>query len=339
MEGKANIMSNKPKVSVITSVYNCERYLAEAVESVLAQTVTDFEYIIVDDGSTDKTPEIIEDFILRDSRIKTVRIENSGPANARNVALQRAKGNWIAILDADDVCLPHRLEYQVKFVKDHPGCILVGGRCVEITADGTIVKEHYYHCDHDKLLNNLERGANFFPHSSNFYRRMLGSTAMRYNPRFVQSEDADLWLRIAETGHIASLNIPLIKLRKHSQMISNTNHGRLQTVMGMSARICHFRRMAHLSDPSQMEENVWQEFLKWVENRLEEDGYFKRMNEWKKLRADWYLNNKGTAKAGKYKLLIRNVLNLPAVAMLIFLRFYKGNFALKLANESKKYFV
>jgi len=333
----ANIVTDKPKVSVITAVYNCERFLSEAIESVLGQTFTDFEYIIVDDGSTDKTPEIIKNFMRRDSRIITARIENSGPANARNVALQMAKADWIAVLDADDVCFPHRLEEQVNFVKDHPECILVGSGCMEITADGRLIKEHYYPCDHDKLFKNLERRSKFFPHSSNFYKRMLGSTAIKYNARYPASQDYNLWLVLSDLGKIGCVNSILIKLRKHNSSISNIESGKLQAVMGLCTAICHFRRKAGLSDPSQMEEDVWREFVKWVRKRMEEESIFQERRSYQAIRDAYYNYNgnkiKGVKSVATY--LIKN----PKALKAIWRRFFKIDYISKLAKKSQDFSV
>lgn len=326
-------MINKPKVSVITAVYNGEKYLTEAIESVLAQTFIDFEYIIVDDGSTDKTPEIIKEFVRRDSRINTVRIENSGPANARNVALQMAKADWIAVLDADDVCLPSRLKEQIGFVKDHPECILVGSGCMEITTDGRLIKEHYYPSDHDKLFKNLEKRSKFFPHSSNFYKRMLGSIAIRYNERYPASQDYNLWLVLSDLGKIGCVNNILVKLRKHNSSISNIESGKLQAAMGLCAAICHFRREAGLSDPSQMEEDVWKEFVKWVRKRVEEEGIFQERRSWQAIRNAYYSHN-GSRLQGA-KALVHHLYKNPRALKAIWRRMFKRDIAMKLAEESK----
>lgn len=325
-------MTDKPKISVITAVYNCERYLTEAIESVLAQTFTDFEYIIVDDGSTDKTSEIIDEFVHRDSRIITARIENSGPANARNVALEMAKADWIAVLDADDVCLPFRLEKQLNFVKTRPECVLVGSGCMEITKNGTLIKEHYYPCNNDNLLKNLERRSKFFPHSSNLYKRMLGSVVIRYNDRYPSSEDYDLWLTLSTLGKIGCVNSILIKLRKHNSSISNIESGKLQGVMGLCAAICHFRRKAGLSDPSQMEEDVWQEFVKWVRKRMGEEGLFQERREWQSIRNAHY-NNGNKIKGAKA--VATHFIKNPKALKAVWQRFFKIDYALKFAEESK----
>ena len=103
-------------------VYNGERYLAEAIASVLGQTYADFEFIIVDDGSTDGSAVIIGEFVERDSRIRFIRLErNLGQANARNAGIEATSGKYVAMMDCDDVCLPDRLRKQMNFLEAHPG--------------------------------------------------------------------------------------------------------------------------------------------------------------------------------------------------------------------------
>ncbi len=107
-------------VSIITTVYNSEKYISETIESVLAQTYTYWEMIIVDDYSADKSREIVKDFLNKDNRIRLIELkENSGTGKARNVALKNAKGRFVAFLDSDDTWLPEKLEKQIRFMLDN----------------------------------------------------------------------------------------------------------------------------------------------------------------------------------------------------------------------------
>lgn len=118
-DAKSTQETMRPLVSVITPAYNAERYIGDAIRSVLAQTYTDWEMIIVDDGSTDRTCAIIESYAARDPRISLVRLkENSGPAVARNAAMARAQGRYLAFLDADDEWLPEKLAKQLRFMQE-----------------------------------------------------------------------------------------------------------------------------------------------------------------------------------------------------------------------------
>src|SRR5438045_3930995 len=111
--------ATSPTVSVLMPVYNGARYLAEAVESILAQTYRDFEFVIVDDGSTDRSPAMLDEYARRDSRVRIVRRGNTGIVGALNDAIADSKAPLIARMDADDVSLPDRLEKQVGYMREH----------------------------------------------------------------------------------------------------------------------------------------------------------------------------------------------------------------------------
>src|SRR5271157_2678892 len=135
--GEADVTAiDHPRVSVALPVYNCERYVAEAIESILAQTFTDFEFLIVDDGSSDGTLPILHRFAARDSRIRVISRPNTGIVGARNEALGLARGELIAVMDSDDVALPERFEVQVRYLDENPDCVMIGSRVLVIDSDG-----------------------------------------------------------------------------------------------------------------------------------------------------------------------------------------------------------
>jgi glycosyltransferase involved in cell wall biosynthesis len=206
-------MAHKSKVSVITAVYNDEKYLAETIESVLAQTVTDFEYIIVDDGSTDKTPEIIKQFLHRDSRIKAVRIKNAGQANARNVALQMARGDWIAVLDGDDVWLACKLEEQINFIKGHPDIDVLGSGIIELDSRGRTICETYRPEKHQEIISLIYKECPFY-HSTVMARCKFFDSLGAYNKILRRAEDRDLWFRGYKQFRYHNLQKPLIYYRR-----------------------------------------------------------------------------------------------------------------------------
>ena len=115
-------MGNQPLISIITPCYNCEQYIAESIQSVLAQTHQNWEMIIVDDCSTDESYEIAMEYAKKDRRIKVYRMEhNSGAAVCRNKAIESSKGEYLAFIDSDDIWLPEKLEKQLKFMHES-GC-------------------------------------------------------------------------------------------------------------------------------------------------------------------------------------------------------------------------
>ena len=106
-----------PTISVVMPLYNCAAFVAEAIESILVQSFADFEFIIVDDGSTDGTPDTIRDYARQDKRIRPFFLEHSYAARATNIGVQHARGQWFARMDADDISLPHRLETELAWIK------------------------------------------------------------------------------------------------------------------------------------------------------------------------------------------------------------------------------
>ena len=151
-----------PEISVVMSCYNSRRWLAEAIGSVLSQTHSDFEFIIVDDGSTDDSWATIQRYATRDRRIVALSKGNSGLADSLNAGISVARGKWIARIDADDVCEPGRLAEQMAFVRANPQVVLLGSGCVEIDEYGRPLRAHRYPAAHRTLVRNLELLQKFF---------------------------------------------------------------------------------------------------------------------------------------------------------------------------------
>src|SRR5688500_8163527 len=121
-------MSSSPAVSVVVPVYNTERYVADTIDSILEQTFTDFELIVIDDGSTDRSPEILRELAAKASRIRLTVRENRGIVRTRNELLAQCRGRYMAVNDSDDRSMPQRHEKQVAYLESHPQCVLLGSR-------------------------------------------------------------------------------------------------------------------------------------------------------------------------------------------------------------------
>lgn len=280
-----------PKVSVLMSCYNASPWLHDAIRSVLAQTFDDFEFIIINDGSVDNTWDIIVQYAAVDNRIVAISKENTGLADSLNLGIAKARGVWIARLDADDLCEPTRLEEQLNFLSKNPDIILLGSGCIEIDENDRHIKKHLYPSSHSGLVRHLERFKRFFPHSSAVYRTDVVRKIGGYNLRIRRSQDRRLWLELSLRGRIACLPKTLVRLRKHSGQISLDDNGRRQLCDSTAATVCHFLRKAGYKDPSvDASQDEWSLFLNWIENRLEELGTFIRHKAWTDARAEFYSN-------------------------------------------------
>lgn len=285
-----------PEVSVLMSCYNSARWLHDSVSSVLAQTFADFELILVDDGSTDQTPEIMERFGQKDGRVIVVTKQNSGLTRSLNEGIARASGAWIARLDADDICEPTRLETQIDFVRQRPEIVLVGSGFWEVDSADKLIKKQSYPSGHGALVRSLERLQRMFPHSSAIFRLDAAKDAGLYNPLFQKSQDWDLWLRLSERGRISCLTAPLVRVRKHSDQISSSVSGVSQFVYSTGASVCHHLRVRGEHDPSDgKDQGLWQEFLGWISDRLLEEDIEGMHGAWSDLRESYLQSERNAA--------------------------------------------
>ncbi len=204
--------SSNPKVSVVMSVFNGEKYLREAIESNLNQTFSDFEFIIINDGSTDKTQEIIEEFADRDSRIRFINQSNMGLTKSLNKAIKLARGEYIARMDADDIALPERFEKQVAFLEKEGDVALVGTAYYEIDDKGGVIGRKVFP-QSDVEIRKIMLKYNPFFHASVMIRREVFEVVGLYGESIPFAQDYDLWLRIAGKYKVANLPDPLMKRR------------------------------------------------------------------------------------------------------------------------------
>jgi glycosyltransferase involved in cell wall biosynthesis len=323
-----------PKVSILTSCFNADNYLSDSIESILNQTLKDFEYILVDDGSTDNTLEIIKKYASQDERIIFSSKENTGLADSLNYGLRLAKGEWIARIDADDIALSKRLEYQIDFVKHSGKHVLVGSGCIETDEQGNFIKSHRYPSRHTSLVQRLEQLGPFFPHSSALIKRRVIQGIGGYRPRYTSSEDWDLWLRLAEVGLLGCVKEPLVRIRKRSASLSNADGGRLLHIMGVAATVCYLRRKAGLFDPSQATEGEWLGFVGWLEKRLEDEGYFEESFAWQSLRSQFYADRQISFYT-RLARLISHLVRYPPKLNIMRARLLGAEIPRKLAKESE----
>lgn len=205
-------MNCPPKISVVMSAYNAERFIGEAIASILNQTWKDFEFVIVNDGSTDGTADVIRSF--DDSRIRFVEQENQGAIRSLNRGIMMARGEYIARFDADDIAMPHRLERQLAFLETHSGCAMVGSPVIQIDEDGREIKVERYPLGYREIKENLWIDVPF-AHPTVMFRKAAFLKAGLYREKLEPVDDYDLWFRMAELFDIENIDEPLCKMRKH----------------------------------------------------------------------------------------------------------------------------
>lgn len=210
---------DKPLVSIVLPVYNAGKYLKEAIQSILDQSYTNFELIIINDGSTDDSEKLIRSYT--DKRICYVFQQNTGLAGALNTGLKTAKGKYIARQDQDDISLVDRLQKQVEFLESHPNINLLGTRATVFTDDHKEMKMHD-HATEPAVLRFDLLFDNPFVHSSVMFRKDAIDQIGSYNTDRSYYEDFELWSRFAFYGQVANLKDVLVKYRHHDQGLSKS---------------------------------------------------------------------------------------------------------------------
>lgn len=210
-------MNSKPLVTVLMPVFNAELYIYEAIESILKQTFTDFEFLIINDGSTDKSLSIIESFV--DKRIKLINnIENIRLIDTLNKGIELAQGKYIARMDADDISLPERLERQVMFMEKH----------AEIGLSGTYIRtigleknyDVHFHIIHEEIKFKLFFDTHF-PHPAAIIRTsVFKDNNLKFDKAYLHAEDFALWNAMAEITQLAVIPEILVLKRTHKDQIS-----------------------------------------------------------------------------------------------------------------------
>ncbi len=211
---------DKPEVSVVMAVYNGKDYLRRSIDTILAQSFGDFEFIIIDDGSTDGATDILREYAAGDPRIKLVIRPNKGLTASLNEGLHLACGTYIARFDGDDLADPQRLYKQVMFMRQHPQVVLLGGA-------------HEFIDQHDRLLTilrpptdnaNLQEqcldGTTPICHPLAMYRRDAALKIGGYDESYLVAQDLDFWLRLGEVGELACLPDVILKYRLHDKSVS-----------------------------------------------------------------------------------------------------------------------
>jgi len=245
--GVAGVAGNGPIVSVVMVVCNVERFLVEAIESILGQTFREFEFIIVDFGSTDQSKGIVSSYAAKDQRIKLHEIPHCGLAEARNASCALAKGQYIAIQDADDVSVPCRLMSEVDFMEKHPAVGLLGGAVEWIDAAGKRLLVTGYPTEDREIRTAFTSYCPFWQPTV-LIRKEVFVGLGGYRLAFAPSEDYDLWLRISEQYQCANLSQVMLRYRIHSGQLSLRKR-KQQVLCFLGAQASAASRKAGTGDP------------------------------------------------------------------------------------------
>lgn len=214
-------MAIDTKLTVLMPLFNAERYIREAVESILHQNWRDFELLVIDDGSTDRGPEIVAS--MKDERITLLRNSgNLGVAATLNRGLELARGRYIARMDADDISLPDRLERQVLFMDQHPEIGISGG-WVRLFGGGEIPYTCRVPGDSREVAAYMLFENSLWHVTAIMRREAMETACLKYDPLFSRSEDYDLWTRAGQHYRLANLERVLVKVRRHKKSVTRSN--------------------------------------------------------------------------------------------------------------------
>jgi glycosyltransferase involved in cell wall biosynthesis len=241
-----------PCITILMPVWNGEKFLAAAVDSLLAQTFTDFELLVIDDGSTDRTPEILRAYT--DSRLRVLRLDHGGIVVALNHGLAQAKADWIARLDADDISEPRRLELQWQAASHNPRAVLCH-TAVTFFGEGTALVGEAW----------LPRSRSFMAlrlccqcpvvHSTVLFKKSVALAAGGYFSEERHAEDFSLWGRMLEQGEFVVLPEKLVRFRLHVQSVSRQNLA-VQTALARQIGIRHCQKFMRLTEAEAIRANA-----------------------------------------------------------------------------------
>lgn len=210
----------EPLISVIMSVFNGAGFLREAVDSIRDQSFRDFEFIVINDGSTDGSAAILDGYRRRDARVRVIHQENKGLVAALNRGCALARGRYIARMDADDVAVGNRLLWQMTFMEAHPEVGVLGGAVDVIDIDHNMIKEYCANPETDREIRNVMLDTCPFWHPTVFMRREIFRQLGGYRDNVFGAEDYDLWLRAADHCGLANLKAVLLHYRLHPSQVT-----------------------------------------------------------------------------------------------------------------------
>ncbi|MGA1194509.1 MAG: glycosyltransferase family 2 protein, partial [Kiritimatiellia bacterium] len=247
-------MTEKPIISVVMSAYNNADTLATAMDSILSQEGVQLEFIVVNDGSTDGSATILEDYARRDARVRVVHQENTGLTRALIRGCSLARAPWIARQDADDISLPGRLRKQLDAVRANPLIVLVGCQSRCRTTEGDLLSDVSAPFHLDEARNQvLKLGRSISPHGTIIFSRAVYEAIGGYRDAFCFAQDLDLNIRLVERGEVLALPECLYEYRYAPDAISGS-HADRQAAFRALILESQKKRAAGESDDSTLED-------------------------------------------------------------------------------------
>ena len=231
-----------PLLSVVMAVYNAGPYLREAVNSILNQSFSEYEFIIVNDGSSDDSLDILTNFASRDSRIKLISRENKGFVASLLEGISHASGKYIARMDADDISLPNRFGQQIEYLETHPDVVCVGGHIEHIDHKSRIITQIKYPKLDSEIQSLLIEGHATICHPASMFRASAYQRAGGYRTDCFPAEDLDLWLRLGEVGELANLDSIVIRYRMLESSISGSKRLEQRKAAELACQLAWQRR-------------------------------------------------------------------------------------------------
>jgi glycosyltransferase involved in cell wall biosynthesis len=239
-------------VSVLIPVYNAERYLRCALDSIIVQSHSKFEVVVIDDGSTDSSFQILREYSRRDSRVKAYSQPNTGIVGALNAALRLASGEFLARMDADDIALPERLENQLAYLEEHRECVAVGSSVIIMDEGGNDIYVDEAPSEHERIEMILLSGKGALCHPTVMMRASAVRKVGGYREEYGLAQDLDLFLRLGELGHLGNIREPLLRYRWHLESISHrkNQHGASAARAALVREACKRRGIAEIRLPT-----------------------------------------------------------------------------------------
>ena len=210
---------SRPAISVVMPVYNGQDYVLDAVASIAEQSFRDWELLCVNDGSSDRTAEILDWFASQDPRVRVIHQQNTGLVGALNHGFDQARAELVMRMDHDDLALPDRMQRQYRFMQQNSDCVVCGGAIMEMDSDGDLLGSSSLPLEHDNIVADLlhRRTGHFHPTTlirANAFQRTGG-----YRDEFKHIEDHDLWLRMSKLGRLVNLPDVVLCYRLHAASV------------------------------------------------------------------------------------------------------------------------